>query len=61
MLQIEVAANTTASAYVPAMAKRVLTESGRSLDQARGVKFLRTEGDRIVVQLGSGKYQLVSE
>jgi alpha-L-rhamnosidase len=59
--QIEVPPNTTATAYVPTMAKRVLTESGRSLDQARGVKFLRTEGDRMVVQLGSGKYQLISE
>lgn len=59
--QIEVPPNTTATAYVPMMAKRVLTESGGPLGQARGVKFLRTEGDRMVVQLGSGKYQLVSE
>lgn len=59
--QIEVPPNTTATVYVPMMAKRVLTESGGPLGQARGVKFLRTEGDRMVVQLGSGKYQLVSE
>jgi alpha-L-rhamnosidase len=59
--QIEVPPNSTATAYVPMMAKRVLTESGGPLGQARGVKFLRTEGDRMVVQLGSGKYQLVSE
>jgi len=59
--QIEVPPNTTATAYVPMMAKRVLTESGGPLGQARGVKYLRTEGDRMVLHLGSGKYQLVSE
>jgi alpha-L-rhamnosidase len=59
--QIEVPPNSTATAYVPMMGKRVLTESGRPLGQARGVKFLRTEGDRMVVQLGSGKYQFTSE
>lgn len=59
--QIEVPPNTTATAYVPMMAKRTLTESDGPLGQARGVKFLRAEGDRMVLSLGSGKYQLVSE
>jgi hypothetical protein len=43
------------------MAKQSLTESGNPLGQARGVKLLRGEGDRIVLQLGSGKYKLISE
>lgn len=58
---IEIPANTTATAYVPKMSKRNLTESGNSLGEARGVKLLRSEGDRIVLQLGSGKYHLLSE
>ena len=58
---IEVPANTTATVYVPAMRKKNVTESGNPLGQARGVKLLRGEGDRIVLQLGSGKYKLLSE
>ncbi|TSA41512.1 MAG: alpha-rhamnosidase [Verrucomicrobiales bacterium] len=58
---IEIPANTTATAYVPKMSKRNITESGNSLGEATGVKLLRGEGNRIVLQLGSGKYHLVSE
>jgi len=58
---VEIPANTTATVYVPALRKRVVTESGNSLGQARGVKLLRAEGDRIVLQLASGKYKLNSE
>lgn len=59
--EIEVPANTTVTVYVPAMRQKSVTESGNPLGQARGVKLLRAEGDRIVLQLGSGKYKLVSE
>jgi alpha-L-rhamnosidase len=59
--QIEVPPNTTATAYVPAMHHRIVTEGGRPIGSARGVKLVRPEGDRIVLQLGSGKYHLVSE
>jgi alpha-L-rhamnosidase len=59
--QIEIPANTTATVFVPKMPKRNVTESGKPLGQARGVKMLRGEGDRIVLELGSGKYHLVSE
>jgi alpha-L-rhamnosidase len=58
---IEVPPNTTATVYVPKMRKLNLTENGNPLGQARGVKLLRGEGDRIVLQLGSGKYKLISE
>ena len=58
---IEIPANSTATVFVPKMAKQSLTESGDTLGQARGVKLLRGEGDRIVLQLGSGKYKLLSE
>jgi alpha-L-rhamnosidase len=58
---IEIPANMTATVYVPALARKNVTERGRPLGQAHGVKLLRGEGDRIVFQLGSGKYKLVSE
>lgn len=59
--EVEVPANTTATVYLPALRRKNVTESGDRLGQAPGVKLLRGEGDRIVLQLGSGKYHLVSE
>jgi alpha-L-rhamnosidase len=59
--EIEIPANSTATVFVPKMAKQSLTESGNTLGEARGVKLLRGEKDRIVLQLGSGKYHLTSE
>lgn len=58
---VEIPANTTATVYVPKMRNQYITENGTALGQARGVKLLRGEADRIVLQLGSGKYQLISE
>jgi alpha-L-rhamnosidase len=58
---VEIPANTTATAYVPALRKRVVTENGTPLGKSPGVKLLRAEGDRIVLQLASGKYKLISE
>lgn len=58
---VEIPANTTATVYVPAMRRQSVTESGDSLGLARGVKLLRGEAGRILLQLGSGKYHLVSE
>lgn len=59
--KIEVPPNTSATVYVPKMAKSSVTESGKPLGQARGLKLLRGENDRIVLQLGSGKYNLESK
>ena len=59
--RIEIPANTTATVYVPKMSQRNVTEGGKALGQARGVKLLRGEGDRFVLELGSGSYHLISE
>ncbi len=59
--RIEIPANTTATVYVPKMSQRNVTEGGKPLGQARGVKLLRGEGDRFVLELGSGSYHLISE
>ncbi len=49
---------TTALAYIPAASRDAITEGGRPLAQAAGVKFLRLEGDRAVLELQSGSYAL---
>jgi alpha-L-rhamnosidase len=58
---VEIPANTTATVYVPAMPRRIVTESGQPVEQMRGAKLLNSGADRIVFQLASGKYKLISE
>lgn len=60
-LYTAVPANTTATLYLPARSARSIREGNLPLEKARGVRFLRMEGDRAVLQLGSGRYQFVSE
>ena len=59
-LDTTIPANTTATVYVPAVGETQITESGKPLDKARGVKFLRLEGDRAVLSVESGSYRFVS-
>ena len=56
MLEVTVPANTTATVCIPATDVASVTESGKPVEQAEGVKFLRQENDRIVFQVGSGNY-----
>jgi alpha-L-rhamnosidase len=60
-LEVVVPANTTATVCIPAHGLAGVTASGRSLEQANGVKFLRQENHRVVVEVGSGIYKFVSE
>jgi alpha-L-rhamnosidase len=54
--QIKIPANTTATVYVPAKDEEDVTESGRPLAQAKGVKFLRAEDNHVVLAVESGAY-----
>jgi len=56
-LEVTIPANTTATVYVPARDAAGVTESGRPLAQAQGVKFLRAEGARVVLAVASGHYR----
>jgi alpha-L-rhamnosidase len=56
-LDVAIPANTTATVYLPAREAGSITESGKALAQAQGVKFLRTEGDRAVLAVESGTYR----
>jgi alpha-L-rhamnosidase len=60
-LAIIVPANTTATVYVPAKNIESVTESGRILSKAAGVKFIKMEAGCAVLAVGSGNYQFVSD
>ena len=59
-LEVTIPANTTATVYLPARDAASVTESGKELAQAQGVKFLRTEGDRVVLAVESGSYRFMT-
>ncbi|MHB0955409.1 MAG: family 78 glycoside hydrolase catalytic domain [Pirellulaceae bacterium] len=59
-LQVTIPANTTATLYLPAQDAGKLREGGKPLAQAQGVKFVRMEGDRAIVTIGSGSYRFTS-
>jgi len=48
--------NTKATVYMPALAVNNITESGKNVSSASGVRFLRKEGDFVVLEVGSGDY-----
>lgn len=59
-LETTIPANTTATVYVPATSAEKITEGGKPLAKARGVKLLRMENDRAVLAVESGSYRFVS-
>ncbi len=54
--QVAIPANSIAIASLPSSSLELVTESGRSIAKADGVKFLRVEGDRVVLEVQSGRY-----
>lgn len=60
-LDITVPANATGRVYVPAADAKAVTEIGGgkavAADKAVSVKLIRIEGDRLVYEVGSGRYQ----
>ena len=58
--EIEVPPNTTATVYVPAASADAVTESGKPLAKVKGVKLLRVEAGRVVLEVGSGEYHFVA-
>lgn len=59
-LNVTVPANTKAEVYVPSKSENVVTEGGMSAVKARGVNFLRMDGDAAVFEVGSGSYEFRS-
>ena len=61
MLDVTIPPNTTATVYVPARAAAAVTESGKPLAKAAGVKYLDVEGERVVLALESGSYHFQAQ
>jgi alpha-L-rhamnosidase len=56
---VEIPANTTATLHVPAKNLSAITESGKPIGKATGVRFVVTGTDRVLLSAGSGRYQFV--
>lgn len=53
---ISIPANTSAEVYLPANKQQSIKENGKNITNAKGVTFLREDGNRIVYQINSGNY-----
>ena len=54
--EITIPANSIATVYIPATNKAQVTESGQKASSAKGVKFVKMEGEYAVFEVGSGSY-----
>ncbi len=60
-LRVVIPPNTTAPVFVPATSAAAVRESGRNLEKAKGVSFLRMDGDCAVLAVESGEYRFASQ
>lgn len=60
-LETKIPANTTATVHVLAKSPESVTESGKPLNKAADVTFLRLEGDSVVLAVQSGSYRFESK
>jgi len=56
-LEVSIPANTRATVYLPAEKSATITEGGRPLAAAEGVKLRGTEDGRAVLEVESGSYR----
>jgi len=61
LLDVTIPANTTATVFMPAKPESRITESGRDINCAPGVRTLRREANSCVVEIQSGDYKFVCE
>jgi alpha-L-rhamnosidase len=60
-LHVEVPPNSSAKIYLPTGDRKSIIESGKSLEEAKGVTFLGMEDGRAVLSVASGHYSFVSK
>ena len=60
-LEVTIPPNTTATVYLPKVEPDSITESGRSLTEAKDVRLLRVEENCAVLAVGSGTYRFDSK
>lgn len=56
ILEVKVPANTTATVYLPAIPGAVITEGGKPISKAKGIKALPSDNGDPVFELESGEY-----
>jgi len=61
LLSVTLPANTTATVLLPAKSAEPITEGGKPINQAAGVKFLRVENGRAVLAVEAGSYQFAAK
>jgi alpha-L-rhamnosidase len=60
-LEVEIPPNSNATIHLPAKDAASVTESGKAIDKAEGVKFLRFENNAAVYAAGSGRFRFESK
>lgn len=61
VLRLTIPPGTIAAVHLPSRIRTHLSESGKKWQQAGGIKFIRQDGDRSVLQVASGQYEFRSE
>lgn len=59
--EISVPPNTIATVHVPGSDKSNVTNDGKPVDDVEGVKFLRMENNRAVVEVVAGRFHITPE
>jgi alpha-L-rhamnosidase len=60
-LDVSLPANTTGTVYLPGSDTESITEGGAALNQVQGVKFLRKDGERLLLGVVSGTYHFATK
>jgi alpha-L-rhamnosidase len=55
-LSVRIPANASATVYLPARSAELLTEGGKPISQAQGVRLLKQEGSAAVLEVAAGHY-----
>ncbi|MCU0390945.1 MAG: glycoside hydrolase family 78 protein [Thermoflexibacter sp.] len=55
-VNVEIPTNTTAKIFLPASSSDIIKETGQALSSSKGITIKGKEGDWVVIEVGSGKY-----
>ncbi len=59
ILDVQIPPNTTADVFLPTEVKENISENGKQIDNEKAIRFVKTEGGKTVLNIGSGKYHFV--
>jgi alpha-L-rhamnosidase len=58
---VSIPANTSATVFIPARSLSDIMESGKELSKTEGVQSVKWENGSVIVQIGSGQYNFISQ